>query len=280
MSSRVKSILKDFKRSVFILDKKLLRLIRKDSSIECETSMICDVNLAYRSMDGTCNNLQRPSWGSSVRALGRLADPVLRLRAGRPLPSARLVSHRLVRVNTGDSETGDLSGHMMQWGQFLSHDLGHTPEVMTPHLHDCCQDDPVNNSICAPIIIAEDDPLYGAINKTCMNFVRSTLAEDKCSNDRDSDAAKDQINIVTSFIDGSMIYGSTLEQSNALRQFKDGKLNETPDKLMESALGGECTIDLDHCFRSGDRRTNEHPGLTLYHTHPLFGPSCPPLTHN
>ena len=179
---------------------------------------------------------------------------------GAPLPSARLVSHRLVRVNTGDSETSDLSGHMMQWGQFLSHDLDHTPEMMPSHLHDCCQDDPVNNSVCAPITIAEDDPLYGPINKTCMNFVRSTLAENKCVN------WTEQINIVTSFIDASMIYGSTLEQSKSLRQFKDGKLNETPDELLEPASGGECTIDLDQCFRSGDRRTNEHPGLTLYHT--------------
>ena len=221
-------------------------------------------------MDGTCNNLQQPAWGSSMRGLGRLAAPVysdddlgLRLSAedGSELPSARLVSQKLARVVIGDSDKGDMSGHMMQWGQFLTHDMDHTPETLPPHVHDCCQDH-YNSSVCAPISIAGDDPLYGPINKSCMNFIRSTLAENNCMEDRQSD----QINIKTSFLDGSMIYGSTLEQSNELRQFKDGKKIETPETLMPSATGGECAIDLDQCFKSGDRRTNEQPGLTLYHT--------------
>ena len=220
-------------------------------------------------MDGTCNNLQQPGWGSSKRGLGRLVTPVysdtdhgLRLSAedGSPLPSARLVSQRLTRV-AGDSEGGDLSGHMMQWGQFLTHDMDHTPESLPPHVHDCCQNN-YNTSVCAPISIAGDDPLYGPIGKTCMNFVRSTLAENNCM----GEAAIEQVNIKTSYLDGSMIYGSTLEQSNELRQFKDGKKKETAEQLLPSATGGECAIDLDDCFKSGDRRTNEQPGLTLYHT--------------
>ena len=98
----------------------------------------------------------------------------------------------------GDSDKGDLSGHMMQWGQFLTHDMDHTPETLPPHVHDCCQGN-YNSSVCAPISIAGDDPLYGPINKTCMNFVRSTLAENKCT----EDGQRDQINIKTSFLDGS-----------------------------------------------------------------------------
>ena len=34
---------------------------------------------------------------------------------------------------------------------------------------------------------------------------------------------------------------------------------------MPSATEGECAIDLDLCFKSGDKRLNEHPGLMLYH---------------
>ena len=56
------------------------------------------------------------------------ADLGLRLSEdGSPLPSARLVSQRLARV-AGDSEKGDLSGHMMQWGQFRTHNMDHTLE--------------------------------------------------------------------------------------------------------------------------------------------------------
>ena len=160
-----------------------------------------------------------------------------------------------------DSERDIISGHSaLQWGQFLTHDMDHTPEALPPHVHNCCQDNH-NTSVCAPITIPGDDPLYAAISKTCMNFVRSTLAE--CM----EDAASEQINIKTSFLDGSMIYGSTVEQSKELRQFKDGKKKVgTPDSLMPSATGGECAINLEDCFKSGDRRTNEQPGLTVYHT--------------
>ena len=221
----------------------------------------------YRSYDGTCNNLDHPVWGSSMRGLARLAASVYsdadlgpRLSEdGSPLPSARLVSLRLGMV-AADSERGDLSGHMMQWGQFLTHDMDHTPEALPPHVHDCCQDNH-NSSVCAPISIPGDDPLYGPISKTCMNFVRSTLAEKRCPDDAD-----EQINIKTSFLDGSMIYGSTLEQVKNLRLFQGGKKKETSENLLLSATGGECTIDLADCFLSGDRRLNEQPGLTLYHT--------------
>ena len=220
-------------------------------------------------MDGTCNNLQQPAWGSSMRGLGRLVAPVysdddlgLRLSAedGSELPSARLVSQKLARVVIGDSDKGDMSGHMMQWGQFLTHDMDHTPETLPPHVHDCCQDH-YNSSVCSPISIAEDDPLYGLISKTCMNFVRSKLALNKCM----EDGQRDQINIKTSFLDGSMIYGDSAEQCNELRTFQDGKKKRTPENLMPSATEGECAIDLDLCFKSGDKRLNEHPGLTLYH---------------
>ena len=42
--------------------------------------------------------------------------------------------------------------------------------------------------------------------------------------------------------------------------------HKTPENLSTSATEGECAIDLDLCFKSGDKRLNEHPGLTLYHT--------------
>ena len=37
------------------------------------------------------------------------------------------------------------------------------------------------------------------------------------------------------------------------------------DSLLETGNGGECQLGAGHCFKSGDRRANEQPGLTLYH---------------
>ncbi|KAK7110844.1 hypothetical protein V1264_014655 [Littorina saxatilis] len=36
----------------------------------------CDSTLRYRSVDGTCNNLNNPSWGSNGQNFLRLLDPV------------------------------------------------------------------------------------------------------------------------------------------------------------------------------------------------------------
>ena len=35
----------------------------------------CDPEAKYRSLDGTCNNLQNPKWGSALTAYTRLLFP-------------------------------------------------------------------------------------------------------------------------------------------------------------------------------------------------------------
>ena len=66
-------------------------------------------HLRYRSIDGSCNNLKFPKWGSALSPFYRLLPPVYengvnqpvgwnpeRLYFGYPKPSARLVSYRLM----------------------------------------------------------------------------------------------------------------------------------------------------------------------------------------
>jgi len=43
---------------------------------------------------------------------------------------------------------------------------------------------------------------------------------------------RQQINILTSYIDGSVVYGETEERNKALREFKDGKLKTGPGDLL------------------------------------------------
>ena len=95
---------------------------------------------------------------------------------GGSLPSARMVVDKVV-LRTDKEEAGQMSVHVMQWGQFLSHDMDHTPENNPGpgKTWDCCGED--RDSIaCAPIDIAGDDSYYGPFNKTCMSFTRSLLA--------------------------------------------------------------------------------------------------------
>jgi len=35
----------------------------------------CDPNSPYRTIDGSCNNLNNPTWGQSVRPIGRRLPP-------------------------------------------------------------------------------------------------------------------------------------------------------------------------------------------------------------
>ena len=49
---------------------------------------------------------------------------------------------------------------------------------------------------------------------------------------RVSSTPRQQVNILTSYIDGSVVYGETEERSNALREFKDGKLKTGPGDLL------------------------------------------------
>ena len=56
---------------------------------------------------------------------------------------------------------------------------------------------------CFSIDIADTDPFYSQFNKKCLDFTRSST---HCQGNQE-----DQINTVTSYLDGSAIYGVTEE---------------------------------------------------------------------
>ena len=57
---------------------------------------------------------------------------------GEPLPSARVVADKMIG-GASQEQSEDMSVHVMQWGQFITHDLDHTPEVSPPPGDwDCC----------------------------------------------------------------------------------------------------------------------------------------------
>ena len=79
----------------------------------------------------------------------------------------------------------------------------------------------------------------------------------------------DQQNQITSYLDGSMIYGADVNTLHQIRQYVGGLLKSETGEMLGSSSSGECHIPQHtgmKCFKSGDRRTNEQPGLTLYHT--------------
>ncbi|KAG8230290.1 hypothetical protein J437_LFUL010193 [Ladona fulva] len=253
----------------------------------------CQLKSPYRTADGSCNNLKNPSLGKTYTGYRRLLFPkygdgiqqIRRSVIGKPLPSARLLSTSLSPDVDMPDQVTTLS--LMQWTQFVEHDLSHTPSAMklaTGGSIMCCRDNgfPLSprflHPSCAPIDIPEDDPFYSQHSQLCMNYVRSiTTIRPGCTL-----GPSEQLNQASHFLDASMIYGPDAETQRYLRSFTDGKLKSAEQKV-ETEIGERgveffprddtpfdfCQLkstDGHECYYGGDSRANEHPHLTVLHT--------------
>ncbi|KAH0619253.1 hypothetical protein JD844_019132 [Phrynosoma platyrhinos] len=249
----------------------------------------------YRTHDGSCNNLQHPMWGASLTAFQRLLKPAYQngfnLPRGfslvedsreLPLPLPRLVSTAMIGTETITPD--DQFTHMlMQWGQFLDHDLDQTVAAISMARFsdgESCSQVCTNDPPCFSIMIPENDPRVK--NGRCMFFVRSSpvCGSGMTSLLMNSVYAREQINHLTSFIDASNVYGSTEHESLELRDLtnqrgllKEGQVVPSSGKpLLPFAVGPptECMRDESEspvlCFLAGDHRANEQLALTSMHT--------------
>ena len=237
----------------------------------------------FRTIDGTCNNLRKPLQGAAQTPFRRLipahyedgiSTPRGRLQAvstrnksgsyifrsgpfDPPLPSARLISKSVVRDRPGNESP--FSHVVMQWGQFLDHDMDLGPEMEVE-----CESCEITEN-CEPIRIPKNDPVFsGGRGSTedgqCLSFRRSIPA---CTCLKDgSHTARDQLNDLTSYIDGSQIYGSNLKNASSLRTFKNGLLKIGEGNNLPSRKNEES----EESFFAGDIRVNEQIGLTSMHT--------------
>ena len=96
----------------------------------------------YRSMDGSCNNLKKPHFGRASRPYERILPSayddlsIQRVRTlGKVsrLPNPRLVSSVVHRAKQSRSPDQKHTLALMQWGQFLAHDIAMTPKVTGPN---------------------------------------------------------------------------------------------------------------------------------------------------
>ena len=147
----------------------------------------CDPGQKYRQLDGTCNNLRHPNYGRLGTPFQRILLPdygqgsleVPRKRAGDnfELPPARRVSNTLAGgANKRDQARSLL---LMQFGQFIDHDITHTPAYESA---DCCKENKdfptsFNAEKCYPIRVADQDPFWRG-GLTCMDFSRSLSSPD------------------------------------------------------------------------------------------------------
>ena len=275
-----------------LLQKKELAHIYSES--ECEEvreEVDCDMipfSNSIRTITGECNNLEHPTQGASLTPFQRIiqaqyADGISTpFNQGSlpnkgpflaPSPSARLVSDTTIL----DRQINDtrLTHLVMQWGQFMDHDLDLAVEA-DPEEVACgvCE----QSANCLAVVVPNDDEDFGVgtrQNGNCLTF-RRTLAA--CPENPTAFNAREQVNELTHYIDGSMVYGSTNARAAFLRTKNNGKLrvsagNNLP--IMNSTQSPECAPDgpccppqfgANGCFVAGDIRSLEHVSLTVMHT--------------
>ncbi|XP_050718904.1 chorion peroxidase-like isoform X4 [Eriocheir sinensis] len=246
---------------------------------QCPTAVSCgNPSSKFRTADGSCNNQANPEWGKSNTPAQRVLPPTYDdglvafrtlARDGSRLPNPRNISSTiLVDIDKPDA-TFTLS--VMQWAQFMDHDFAHIPFPSLPNNEgiECCSSDPnfPKHPRCMPIDLT-GDRFYSQFGRTCMNFVRSMLAVGPgraCTF-----GFAEQLNQLTHWIDGSMVYGSSDEEQRSIRTMQNGLLSTSAGNMLpfNPNQGGECEAGLRNakCFLAGESRVNEQPSLTAMHT--------------
>lgn len=108
-------------------------------------------------------------------------SPRSRAADGSPLPSARQVS--ITFTQDIDSPSENYTMLLMQWGQFLDHDMTHTP-ISRGQMGSgisCCRngreiDASLRHPDCFQIEIPRNDHMFAPFGERCMEFVRSLPA--------------------------------------------------------------------------------------------------------
>jgi len=222
----------------------------------------------YRSINGANNNISSSSkanWGAAGITLFRElptqygpGDPSGAI-GGVTRPTPRAISNAVIDEPITQFNTRQLSTLVYQWGQFLDHDMSATPTGTTEYV---------------PIPLPSTEVIF----TESIPFYRSAY---QMTTDAAGNKVRQQLNMITSFIDGSNVYGSDTKRATWLRTMRNGKMktssgNLLPYNTVNGQLNGaidqnapEMANDSDHhikTFVAGDDRAAENPVLTSLHT--------------
>ncbi|XP_035222142.1 dual oxidase-like isoform X3 [Stegodyphus dumicola] len=216
--------------------------------------------------DGWYNNLGHPDWGSVESQLTRktpayYSDGVYML-AGMDRPSPRKLSQALMRGEDGLPSLRNLTALFTFFGQVVTSEILMASEAGCPiELH--------------KIEIDTCDDTY---DKSCrghkfMPFHRA-LYDSKTGQSPNS--PREQLNQMTSWIDGSFVYSTSEAWVNSMRSFENGTLisdssGQFPPRNYARAplinfpparyLG---TLSPERMFLLGDPRSNQNPALLAF----------------
>ncbi len=234
----------------------------------CALSLVLSFNLLaqeVRSYSGYNNNLANKVWGSAGAEMPRVStvnyEDGMMLENDAHLLSPRQISNQLFDQSEFIYDTKSLSDYIWVFGQFVDHDISLVESNST---------EPIFLEVPAD----DEDFVPGSSIVTFRNHAMSGTGTNT-SNPRQ------YANGISSFIDGSAIYGSDATRANWLRSFEGGKLKTSTGNLLPwNTVTGEFNdiVDLNNSpfmaddthqnqklFVAGDIRANENPLLLSMH---------------
>lgn len=239
-----------------------------------------DIADEIRSLDGSGNNRKHPEWGKTNTEYLRVAKTNYADGVAAPVggPSARYVSNRVFNdVHQNLFSENGVTQWGFVWGQFMDHTFGLRAEAGGEN---------------APLPFSAADPLETFTNTLgSIPFIRTPAAPATGT----GTTPRQQLNTVSSYIDGFTVYGGTNDRLEWLREgLVDGQLSNNGAKLLmqdgflprADARGNAATAPVmalmgrleapgafAKAFVAGDQRANEN--IALSSTHTLFA-----LEHN
>lgn len=216
---------------------------------------------SFRTYGGTCNNIRNPKWASYHVSLTQKFHSYPTYP---PLPNPRTISRTLFHQTASKPSKRRVSMLAVFWGQFVDHDLSHTPDSSNTIFQQSMD------------ISIEDksDPFHSRHNGK-LSFSRSAAALDAGVHHTKPHFPRAQINSVTGYLDASQVYGCKKQRVYNLRTKENGRMLMSRDghKMLPrnhvKHLGiklENAGFDSDDHFAAGDIRANEQPVLTALHT--------------
>ena len=221
-----------------------------------------------RTIDGSFNNLTNTDWGAAGTNLLRFtdngySDGVSTLAGDGKRPNPREISNILFAQESSIPDPNNLSDFCWVFGQFIDHDIGLTPDGSEP----------------AFVEVPGGDPWFDPFRQGSAVIPMMRNAFDP-STGTSATNPRQHPNLITTFIDGSAVYGSDEERATWLRSFEGGKLKTSAgDMLPYNTNTGELDGEVDEhapemddavglaekLFVAGDVRANENPLLLSFH---------------